>query len=520
MAREILIGVDAGTSLIKAVAFDSIGQQVASAARRNLLDYRNDGGVEQDMDRTWEDTVSVINALTEKLPNSDHVVGLAITGQGDGTWLMDGDGRAVAPAWLWLDGRAGPLVQELRQSSIGQEVFAITGTGLNQSNQSSQLAFMKRHMPDVPARAATAFHCKDWLYYRLTGERATDIAEGTFTFGNYGTGGYDDRILELLDITEYADLRPPMIDGTGHAGRLTSEASEAIGLPAGTPVVLAPVDILVTALGGGLYEPQRSIGLTILGSTGIHMRLFRSLDEIHPRNQAGYVIPFMVPGTWAGMMSNMAATLNFDWMVELAESLMNLGGNAASGREELICMLDRLAGDAAPGRLIYHPFICDAGERGPFVDSRVRAQFLGLSSGAGPGAMMRAMYEALGFAARDCYEAMSHVPEEIRLVGGAGRSGVIRRILAATMNRPVREVYREEAGAAGAAMIAAVCLGIHENLQEASKVWVSPHLGDLEAPESTLAATYEELFPLYRKGYQAMFDFWAEFDAFRRRQSS
>lgn len=517
MARDLLIGLDAGTSMLKAVAFTAEGERLASVGLRNRVEHLPDGGVEQDPWRTWRDSAAVLRALTEKLPDLPRrAAGLAVTGQGDGTWLIDADGDPLGQAMLWHDARAAGLVRAIRASEAGERLYRITGTGLNPSNQSSQLLWLKRHRPELLARAATAFHCKDWLYLRLTGERATDVAEGTFTFGDFRRRAYADEVFELLGIPELRRLCPPMLDGTRHAGRLLPEAAAASGLPEGLPVVLAPVDVLCTGLGAGLYDPEVSVGLTIVGSTGIHMRLFDDPAQIRLQGQAGYVIPFMVPDTWVGMTSNMAATLNLDWMVGLARELIAATGLTPPADAELLALLDRKAGERPPGALLYHPFICEAGERGPFVDARVRAQFLGLSTAAGPFDLMRAVYEGLGFAARDCYAAMGHRPAELRLAGGAARSASLRTILAAAVGAPVRRSLQEEAGAAGAAMVASVALGLAPDLAAACRTWVAPLLAAPEAPEPGLVAHYDRLFPLYREGYRRFFDLWAELDEIRK----
>src|SRR4051812_38945350 len=118
MTRDILIGLDAGTSMIKAVAFTLDGEEIAVAGQRNRIDRLPDGGVEQDQERTWTDAVAVLHLLAQRVPDLPRrCAGLAVTGQGDGTWLIDAEGRPVAPAWLWLDGRAGAIVDGLRRSA-------------------------------------------------------------------------------------------------------------------------------------------------------------------------------------------------------------------------------------------------------------------------------------------------------------------------------------------------------------------------------------------------------------------
>ncbi|TIV05854.1 MAG: carbohydrate kinase, partial [Mesorhizobium sp.] len=123
---------------------------------------------------------------------------------------------------------------------------------------------------------------------------------------------------------------------------------------------------------------------------------------------------------------------------------------------------DQWIASSQPASLIYQPYVSEAGERGPFVDANARAGFVGISSRHGYADMVRAVFEGLAFAARDCYAAMGPLPREIRLTGGAARSPALRNILGAAVGgADIRTSEREEAGAAGAAMIAAVCLGLY-----------------------------------------------------------
>ena len=117
MTRDILIGIDAGTSVIKAVAFSLAGEQIAVAARPNVYQTLGGGQVEQDMHRTWADCAATLRELTERVPDlARRVAALAVTAQGDGTWLIDADGEPVGGGLLWLDSRAASLAVRLSQN--------------------------------------------------------------------------------------------------------------------------------------------------------------------------------------------------------------------------------------------------------------------------------------------------------------------------------------------------------------------------------------------------------------------
>src|SRR4051812_12849014 len=131
MSRDLLVGVDAGTSVIKAVAFTTAGEQVAIASRPNRYDTPAPGHVEQDMLRTWADCAATLRDLGEQVPDLDkRILALAVTGQGDGTWLIDRAGDPVGGGLLWLDSRAAALVGAYMATPAYAEHYALTGSGL------------------------------------------------------------------------------------------------------------------------------------------------------------------------------------------------------------------------------------------------------------------------------------------------------------------------------------------------------------------------------------------------------
>jgi erythritol kinase len=373
---------------------------------------------------------------------------------------------------------------------------------------STQLAWMKRHRPEVLDRAATSFHCKDWLHFKLTGTRATDPSEANFTFGEFRTRNYAPHILDELGAGDAKRLLPPIVEGTVEAVGLSKEAAAASGLKAGTPVSLGYVDVVCTGLGGGLFDPEGRVGCTIVGSTGMHMRVAPNADAVRLNNEmSGYTMPFPAPGMYAQMQSNMASTINIDWLLDLARGILRQQGVERS-RGDLLAGLDERILAAPAASVLYHPYISLAGERGPFLEPAARAMFTGLDVTMGFDQLMRAVFEGLCFAAKDCYAAMGDTPKEVRVTGGAARSQALRLMLASTLNANVRTVTREEAGAAGAAMMAAVQQKVFPTMQDCVARWVDPLLGPATMPDPTLVSTYETAFRNYRSTRDVMRPIW------------
>ena len=243
--RDLLIGIDAGTSVIKSVAFDLGGRQIAFAALPNRYETIPGGGAEQDLARTWADAATTLQATRRRGagPCPPH--------RGDRRHragrrhLADRQGRRAGrpKAGSGSTPAAASLVEEIRARSDDRVRFEKTGTGLAACQQGSQLAWIKRNRPEMLSNAATAFHCKDWLYFKLTGERATDPSEGTFTFGDFRTRNYSDDVIELLGLNDLRHLLPPVVDGTRQTAGLSQQAAGVTGLLAGTPVVLGYVDV-------------------------------------------------------------------------------------------------------------------------------------------------------------------------------------------------------------------------------------------------------------------------------------
>ncbi|WP_274424758.1 FGGY-family carbohydrate kinase [Chelativorans sp. YIM 93263] len=512
---DILIGIDAGTSVIKAVAFDLSGRQVADASVLNHYQTGLDGSASQSLEQTWADCASALRQLCDKLDSlARRTVAIAVTGQGDGTWLVGADNRPVGDAWLWLDARAAPTVRRLAEDPADQARFEATGTGLNTCQQGAQMAHMDATVPELLDRAEVALHCKDWLYLNLTGVRATDPSEASFTFGNFRTRAYDDGAIRALGLKGRRKLLPEIIEGTQTTHPLTADAAEANGLRPGTPVCLGYVDMVMTALGAGVHTGDENAACSTVGSTGVHMRAVPA-DAVRLNAQrTGYTICLPVPGLVTQVQTNMAATLNIDWVLRVAADLMSETGHEHSYKD----LVDRIEGwmsRSHPGALLYHPYVSEAGERGPFVNADARAGFIGLSAQHRFPDLLRGVIEGLGMAARDCYAAMGPMPAELRLTGGAARSAALRSVLAASVGAPVRVSAREEAGAAGCAMMAAVATGIYPDMNACIDEWVKPLLEQAEPPDPELVQVYDGLFPAYVSARQALSPVWDSLAAHR-----
>ncbi len=486
---DVLIGLHAGISEVRAVAFDHAGRQLGIAAASLGASRLPDGGVEQDMAEAWQAAARAMRLLAQRVPDlGRRTVALSITGQAGGSWLIDEDGDPVGAALLGPDARAAAIVADWARSPAGPAVVEITGTALSASLQSAQLAWLQRHRPQLIEAAASVLHVKDWFYFCCTGERATDPCEAVAAYGDPRRGTYDPGVLELLELHEAARLLPEIVDGIRHQGALLPAAAAATGLYEGTPVVLAPPEPVSAALAAGLPGAAADCGCSVLGPVPVHMRWGPQMARLPAAGPAASIVPVGGGEGFCELATPALTTPGIDWLAGIGEQLLaDLGLIGISG-DELAALLERKAGDAEPGALLF----------ASSAEPHVRRQHVGLSDRTSFYDLMRAVYEALGFAARAGYQALGYRPKEVRLAGAGARRPVLRQIVAACVGAPTRTLGREDAAAAGAAQFAATALGQYRSLSEGSAHWVEPYLEAAEPLDQALGSVYELLLELHR----------------------
>ncbi len=513
--NPIFIGVDAGTSQIKCVAFTANGHFIGSCSRSNDYKSTPDGGATQSMQATRSIVLDSLTELVDKLGDQSALVkGIAITAQGDGLLLTDRHGEPLHEGWLWLDSRAAVIAQEIETSAHYESIFNSTGTAINAAQMRSQLRWIEQHQPSLLDDAHSALHWKDYLYLCLTGERATDPSEALFTFGDINSTTYSAEVISALKLEHRKNLLPPIVDGLKQSHTLLDNIARQIGLPESIEVTLGYVDVICTALGGGLYNDGQESAMTILGTTGIHMRYAGTAQDIQlPAEKTGYTIAFP-GGGFVQLQSNMAATLNLDWILNLACDVIRSAGHNIE-LPELYESLNKNLNTTAPLAAIFHPYIASAGERGPFVNADARASFIGLEQSHSFYDMVRCVVEGLGFAARDCYEALGELPAEIRITGGAAKSAAIQQIFASIMNRPVTVIEQPEAGAAGAVMIATVKHGFYKDINTCVDQWLGDAVSEPVHPEIEHTRHYEQLYQLYLTFRKSQVNNWSDIATLR-----
>jgi len=500
---DLLLGIDAGTTLIKSVLFDLDGSVVAKAAASVPLEHPKPEWAEQDMEEVWRAAVQTIREVM-KVADSlrSNVAAVSVSGQGGGLWLVDKKGQPVRKAVTWLDGRARDTIADWQASGVLKELEDISGYHLFPGvGPLTLFHWFHRFEPGALRKAYKNLWAKDWIKFRLTGEIATDETDPSNGHIECGQRAFSRELFSLAGVADYWELLPPIIPSWQLIGTVTRTAAEETGLRVGTPVASGAWDVSSTALGAGCIQDGQA--LTILGTAGIHLTV---ASQVSGGSEAPYsVCAHCVPGQWVVNSMAMTATANLDWFVrELGRA------EAIEAGEDMASLYQRLNEKVAsvpPGArgIVYLPFL--QGERAPFVKPEATALFFGITAASKWEDLLRAVYEGVAYSTLHNYEALEVVTpiREVVLAGGGSKSAVWSQIMADCTGKRMKIPSGEEFGARGAAMNAAVAVGVYtDHYAAAANVkYVRQH-----TPSSEDAEAYAERYALYRLLIDSVWKAW------------
>lgn len=475
----LFIGVDVGTSVAKAAAFDHTGEAIAMASRQVPLLHPAPGHVEQDPEVIVGSVRAVLTEVVHQLGGRAPRF-VAITAQGDGCWLFDESGVPVRPGISWMDARGAAILGEWAENGIPEQVFDINGNIMFPGAPAPILAWLDRNEPASLDAAVTAGYVKDLLLQRFTGVRATDASDASLPFASLEPGtDYSTKILELTGLAHRADLLAPIARPLPF-GELTGRGTSGTALAAGTPIVSAPFDIPSCAIGAGVATVGD--GLMIAGTTLACGVLTDRADTTGPR--AGMTLAMPDEGRWLRVMAAMVGTASMDWIMKT----LDIGFD----------QLERTLTDSVPGAngVEVLPYFAPSGERAPFVDTAARAQLGGLNLTTTKADMVRGVCEGLAYAARHCFES-SGLTGKVYVCGGGSKSRSWLQIFASVLDRPLLLARAGEVGARGAVIAGAQTLGIELDVA----AWTEPQA--LIMPVAAEVDLYEAGYRRYLANLEA-----------------
>lgn len=437
----MIIGIDLGTSMTKAAAFDLGGTCLAVASRRPELKTLGNGRIEQDFEAVLGLVCEVVREVLKQTAEVPLAVG--ITGQSDGLWLLDKTGHAVRPAISWLDDRGNPFLQDWIESGAFDAVFRRNGNAVFPGSHAPFMAALKREDPDALRRAATASYLKDGILQRLTGVRVTDASDASLPFLDTIARDYDPEILRLLGLEDCARLLAPVMPSPGQAFPLSAEGSSLTGLPEGVPIHAGPFDLVACAVGAGVDEVGD--GLVIIGTTLACEVVTDHVDTSGP--PVGMTLCRPEAGRWMRAFPATVGTASLDWILDLLGAVPS--------------QVDTLLGQSRPGAngVTALPYFSATGERAPFVDVLARGQLCGLDTGTTQSDVVMAICESVAFAARHCIESAG-LTGRLSVCGGGANSTTWTQMIADVLQLPLRVAPKPEVGARGACLAAIDVVGL------------------------------------------------------------
>ena len=484
--------MDVGTTALKAVLVDERGAIVAEASRSYPMSEPAPGWTEQDPEHWWQAAADVTRAL---LATHGGVEAVGLSGQMHGTVALDAEGRVLHPAILWNDQRSGAECREMDELTGGR-VARWTLNPPRTAFTATKLLWLRRHRPDVYRRIATILLPKDYVRYRLSGVRATDVtdASGTAMLA-VRERRWSKDMLDALAIPQA--WLPHNVESVEIAGSVDAGGAAASGLAGGTPIVGGAADQAAAAIGNGVV--RAGVLSITLGTSGV---VYTQIDRVLvDPSGALHTFCHAIPGTWQLMAGVLSAGGSLRWFRDAIWAPLAGGAAGDPTGDGAYAAIGRGIGEIRPGAdgLIFLPYL--TGERSPHADPDARGCWLGLTTRHDHRHLARAILEGVAFALRSLVEIAERLGvrvEEIRIAGGGARSRLWLQILADVLGRPVRPALNPDASACGAAALA-MAAATGRDLAALAADWAQT--GRLVEPVAAHAAVYERLYGVFSRLY-------------------
>ncbi len=491
-----VLGIDVGTGGTRALIVGGDGRIIASATEEHQpFASPKIGWAEQRPEDWWRATgVAVRKALSQANLRGDQISCVGFSGQMHGAVMLDAAGVVVRPALIWCDVRTEKQCKELNERIGAERLIQLTCNPALPNFTLTKLLWVRENEPDNWKRVRHVMLPKDYVRFRLTGERATDVADASGTLMlDVARRKWSAEVLEAAEID--AALLPAVFESPDVCGEISDAGAEATGLAVGTPVVAGAGDQAAGATGMGIVTPG-AVSATI-GTSGV---VFAATDRpaLDPLGRL-HTFCHAVPGRWHVMGVTQAAGLSLRWFRDRFECPSSKPGGDPYEK------LTAEAATAPPGAdgLLWAPYLM--GERTPHLDAEARGALVGLTASHTRAHIVRAILEGVAFSLKDTFTIFKemNVPvKSIRLGGGGARSPLWRQIQADVYGHEVEIVEAEEGAAYGAAILAGVGARIWPSVDAACESVV--RVVDRIPRNPANAEVMEKNYAAYRRIYPAM----------------
>ncbi|HQZ97025.1 MAG TPA: xylulokinase [Pyrinomonadaceae bacterium] len=484
------LGIDIGTGGSRAVVIDVNGKVVASATKEHAAFASPQiGWAEQDPRDWWRASVAAIRKVLSSVAfGADAIGAVSFSGQMHGSVFLDEKDEVIRPALLWCDQRTekqcGEITKKIGATRLIELVSnpAITGFTL------PKILWLRENELQNWERVRCILLPKDYVRLRLTGDKASDVADssGTLLF-DVVNRRWSQEILDAMEIDK--DLMPPVYESIEVTGKVSAAGAEATGLIAGTPVIAGAGDNAAGAIGMGIVQPG-TVSATIGTSGVVFVVTEKPTLDLKGRT---HTLCHAIPNRWHMTGVTLGAGLSLKWFRD------NFGGGA-----DFATLGDEAAKvSAGSDGAIWLPYLM--GERTPHLDPHARAAFIGLTASHTRGHLVRAVMEGVAFSLRDAFEIFKSLGAEvnaIRLGGGGSHSPVWRQIQADVYGQAVQTIEADEGAALGAAILAGVGVGTWNSVDEACERTI--RVAEKIDVNAESAKALDQNYEIYKRLYPAL----------------
>lgn len=484
------LGLDIGTGGSRSVVIDETGHIFASATvEHEAFASPHICWAEQKPEDWWRASSDAIKqVLSSDDVDANEIAAISFSGQMHGSVFLDENGEVLRPALLWCDQRTELQCEEITEK-IGQQRLielvsnpAVTGFTL------PKLLWLRENEPEVWSKVRSVMLPKDYIRFRLTGEKAADMADASGTLMlNVRGREWSNEVLNELDIDR--GLLPPLFESAEIVGRVSAAGAEATGLKAGTPVGAGAGDNAAGAIGMGIVAPG-TVSVTIGTSGVVFVVTDKPTIDLKGRIHS---LCHAIPGRWHMTGVTLAAGQSLKWFKE----------NLSSGKSYDDLTVQAAEVPSGSDGAIWLPYLM--GERAPHLDPHARAAFVGLTANHGFGHMVRAVLEGVAFSLRDSLDIFREIGapiDRIRLGGGGARSPLWRQIQADVYGHAVETIEADEGAAFGAAILAGVGAGAWNSVDEACSQVI--RVSERVEPNADSAEALDKNYEAYKLLYAAL----------------
>ena len=494
MSRQLLLGIDIGTSACKVAAFDLQGKVIAQSNMPYNVYYPQQGWAEQDPDEWWAAICAGIKEILDSSDvSADDIAGIGVDGQSWSAIPVDKNGKVLDRTPIWMDTRSREICDRTKRLVGENRIFEIAGNDFLPSYTTPKMLWFKENRPEVYKNTALFLQSNSYIVYKLTGIYSQDMSQGYgIHFFDMNRLEYDDELAKELGLS--TSLVPPLVNCDEIVGKVTAEAASLTGLKAGTPVVAGGLDAACGTLGAGVYEVGQTQeqggqagGMSICTDKALsHKKLILS--------------PHVVPGKWLLQGGTVGGGGALKWFKQEFGSDLSF--------DDLTKEAEKVA--AGSEGVVFLPYM--AGERSPIWDPDAKGVFYGLSFDKTRGHMIRALLEGVAFSLQHNLMTAAETGAKVDVLnamGGSANSKLWTQIKADVTGRTIQVPTSDTATTLGAAILAGIGCGLYKDYKQAVESTIV--ITRTQEPDMKNHEAYKKSMELYLKLYEDLKETFSRF---------